>query len=110
MTAEERRRKEKILLDRMIRIYCRGNHQGQTLCDSCRQIEEYAFSRIEHCPYMETKTFCSSCEVHCYQPEMRERIRKVMRYSGPRLMLYHPAAVCSHMADTILKKRRRNTR
>ena len=34
----------------------------------------------------EEKTFCSNCTVHCYRPEMRERIRTVMRYAGPRKM------------------------
>ena len=29
---------------------------------------------------METKTFCSNCRVHCYRSEMREEIRKVMRF------------------------------
>lgn len=27
------------------------------------------------CPFMENKTFCSNCKVHCCKPEMRERIR-----------------------------------
>ena len=42
---------------------------------------------------METKTFCSNCRVHCYRSEMREEIRKVMRFSGPRMFFYHPAAI-----------------
>lgn len=32
---------------------------------------------------METKTFCSNCKVHCYKPEMREKIRDVMRFPAP---------------------------
>ena len=35
---------------------------------------------------METKTFCSNCRAHCYRLEMREEIRKVMRFSGPRMI------------------------
>ena len=23
---------------------------------------------IERCPFMENKTFCSACKVHCYKP------------------------------------------
>ena len=37
---------------------------------------------------METKTFCSNCKVHCYKPEMRKKIRAVMRFSGPRMIFY----------------------
>ncbi len=36
------------------------------------------------------KTFCANCKVHCYKPQMREQIRQVMRFSGPRMLLYHP--------------------
>lgn len=36
------------------------------------------------------KTKCHKCSVHCYMPEMRERIKEVMRYSGPRMLLHHP--------------------
>ncbi len=28
------------------------------------------------------KTFCANCKVHCYKPEMREKIRAVMRFFG----------------------------
>ena len=45
---------------------------------------------------MESKTFCSNCRVHCYCPDMREKIRMVMRFSGPRMLFYHP--VCGNPA------------
>ena len=48
---------------------------------------------------METKTFCSNCKVHCYRPDMRERIRAVMRFSGPRMLLYHPITGIRHFLD-----------
>jgi len=34
------------------------------------------------------KPFCSHCDTHCYAPEMRERMREVMRYAGPRSLLH----------------------
>ena len=48
-------------------------------------------------PFMKEKTFCANCKVHCYKPEMREKIRKVMRFSGPRMLLYHPALAVWHL-------------
>ena len=54
---------------------------------------------------METKTFCSNCRVHCYRSEMREEIRKVMRFSGPRMIFYHPAAI-RHVIETQKERRR----
>lgn len=32
----------------------------------------------------------------CYAPEMRERIREVMRYSGPHMLIRHPLLVVRH--------------
>ena len=37
------------------------------------------------------------CPVHCYRPEMKERIRMVMRWSGPRMIIYHPIAAIKHL-------------
>lgn len=55
---------------------------------------------------METKTFCSNCKVHCYRPEMREKIRVVMRYSGPRMLFCHPILALRHVAESRAEKRR----
>ena len=48
---------------------------------------------------MEMKTFCANCRVHCYKPEMRGKIREVMRYSGPRMMLHHPVMAARHVIE-----------
>ena len=75
MNINEKREREKETVSQMIRIYCRGKHGGRTLCDECRQLDEYARERSDKCPFMETKTFCSNCKVHCYKPDMRDKIR-----------------------------------
>lgn len=106
MKAEERRKREKEMAQRMIRLYCRKKHGGKELCSSCRDLLEYVVLRSERCPFMETKTFCSQCRVHCYKPEMRTRIKEVMRFSGPRMLLYHPAATIYHGWCTFQEKRR----
>ena len=62
--------------------------------------------RIEKCPFMETKTFCSNCRVHCYRAEMREKIREVMRFSGPRMIFYHPVMAVRHVVSSIREKKR----
>ena len=90
MTAQEieqKRAGEKETVDCMIGIYCRGVHgtkRGE-LCEACCQLQAYADLRTEKCPFMETKTFCSACKVHCYSKEMQEKIREVMKYAGPRM-------------------------
>lgn len=67
-----------------------GSHGGKGLCGDCRELLEYSLARLEHCKFGNAKTKCHKCPVHCYRPDMREKIRIVMRFSGPRMLLYHP--------------------
>ena len=93
---------EKELVSKMISIYCKKNHKTSlALCKECEELDNYARKRIDNCPFSDTKTFCSSCTVHCYSPQMRDRIRQVMRFSGPRIIFYYPKDVISHLVDTI---------
>ncbi|MDR2525428.1 MAG: nitrous oxide-stimulated promoter family protein, partial [Oscillospiraceae bacterium] len=32
----------------------------------------------------------------CYRADMREKIRAVMRYAGPRMLLHHPVMAIRH--------------
>lgn len=104
---ESKREREKEVVGLMIRLYCRKHHGGKdTLCPSCQALADYAAARSDHCPFMETKTFCSNCKVHCYRPDMREQIRAVMRFSGPRMLLYHPVLALRHLAESRKEKKR----
>lgn len=97
-TTEDKRKKEKEVVSLMIQIYCHNHHHTKgELCDSCQKLDDYARARVDHCPFMETKTFCSNCKVHCYAPNMREQIRTVMRYSGPRMLFHHPIMAIRHL-------------
>lgn len=105
---EAKREKEKQIVDTMIQIYCKHHHSGRGadgLCEECRALSEYARLCSEKCPFMEEKTFCNNCKVHCYTPKMRERIKKVMRYSGPRMLWSHPVMVMYHVICTMKEKR-----
>ena len=89
----------------MISIYCQDHHRaGPDLCEQCRALLEYAWLRLARCPFQENKTSCGNCPVHCYKPEMRERIRAVMRYSGPRMIRRHPLLALAHLIDGRRKK------
>lgn len=104
----KKRGREKQTVSLMIRLYCHGKHgtKGKAICPDCAALDAYAQSRSDRCPFMETKTFCANCRVHCYKPEMRERIREVMRYSDPRMMLHHPAMAVRHVIETKKEKAR----
>ncbi len=105
---ELKREREKKTVSEMISLYCRKNHGTKKglLCDECRQLLDYATARSDKCPFMENKTFCSNCKVHCYKPEMREKIRIVMRFSGPRMIMYHPVMAIRHVILCKKEKRR----
>ncbi len=106
MDIQAKREREKEVVSQMISLYCRKNHGGKTLCPDCAELERYARTRSDRCPFMETKTFCANCRVHCYKPEMREKIREVMRFSGPRMLLYHPVMAIRHGIESRKEKRR----
>ena len=83
----------------MIRLYCRENHSRGGLCSECERLLDYSRKRLDKCPFQEGKTTCARCPVHCFKPEMRENIRAVMRYSGPRMIYRHPTMAITHLID-----------
>ncbi len=102
---QSKREYEKEIVSDMISLYCRKNHKSkENLCEDCANLKYYALNRIEKCPFMENKTFCSSCKVHCYREDMRQKIKLVMKYSGPRMLFYHPITAIHHLIETIKEK------
>ena len=82
----------------MIRIHCRARHgAAKDLCADCAGLLAYAGERIEKCPFGYDKPVCNKCTVHCYKREMRERIKTVMRYAGPRMIWHHPILAMRHL-------------
>lgn len=107
---EDKREKEKKVVETMIRVYCKGKkhacHGEETLCKECQELLDYANMRTDKCPFMETKTFCANCRVHCYKKDMRETIKEVMRYSGPRMLIHHPFLAISHVIESNREKKK----
>ena len=93
--------REKKTIDKMVHVYCRGHHgtNGNQLCDECTEFFSYAFMRLDKCPFQEEKSTCGKCLVHCYQPQMRGKAKKIMRYSGPRLIWRSPILSLHHVFD-----------
>ncbi|MFG6397397.1 MAG: nitrous oxide-stimulated promoter family protein [Muribaculaceae bacterium] len=89
--------KEKRVVELMIRLYCRKKEGNSVMCGECARLLEYACARLDRCPFGDGKGSCSRCRVHCYAPAMRGRIREVMRFSGPRMILYYPLEALRHM-------------
>jgi hypothetical protein len=96
--------REQKTVEAMIGIYCREQHRSNgVLCSECAVLASYVQKRLQNCPFQENKTTCARCPVHCYRPDMRARIKAVMRYAGPRMTYCHPILSLQHMIDGLRK-------
>lgn len=84
-------------IEAMVKIYCKDHHGTDCLCKQCEDFLEYAFTRLDRCPYGEAKPTCKLCPIHCYKADYREMSRKIMRYAGPRMLLKHPFLAIRHL-------------
>lgn len=92
--------RERATVTAMIRIFCRARHKSSNgLCAECAELQTYALSRLARCPFGQDKPTCANCQIHCYKPQLRERIREVMRYAGPRMLWRHPVLAIRHLLD-----------
>ena len=103
--AHDRRRfprlaREFATISAMVRLHCQDRHgQYAGLCVNCQRLMDYATRRLDRCVFGDDKPTCANCTVHCYNAEMRERVRVVMRYAGPRIMWRHPFLALAHVVD-----------
>ena len=95
-------KREKKTIAAMIALYCADHHNaGENLCNACHELQEYAWGRLDHCPFQENKPTCAKCLIHCYKTSMKETILVVMRYAGPRMLSQHPVLGLGHVIDAL---------
>jgi hypothetical protein len=100
MSEKPRITRERRTVRCMVELYCRDHHaHAGGLCDQCNGLFSYAMARLDHCVFKDDKPTCKKCPVHCYKRDMREEMRAVMIYSGPRMLLYHPVLAVRHLLD-----------
>lgn len=100
MSVEAKRAKEKEIMSLMIKIYCHGHKHkivGAGYCVDCQDLLDYALDRTDKCYRMVEKTFCSKCPTPCYQLEYQDKIKEVMKYSGPRMLFHNPILAFKHL-------------
>jgi hypothetical protein len=86
----------------MIGLYCRANHkQSGDTCTDCSDLYSYTAERLKRCPHGNSKPACSSCSIHCYKKDMQDQIKQAMRFSGPRMIIFHPVLAMWHVIDKI---------
>lgn len=84
-------------IELMINMYCAAQHHGAPRCADCMDLFDYAQRRLQRCVFGDAKPNCAKCVVHCYTDNMREKIRVVMRWAGPRMLLRHPILGIRHL-------------
>ena len=98
-----RPKREAVIVQTMIQMYCRAHHSsGRSLCTECSKLSAYSEKRLLSCMYGKRKPVCKICPVHCYSPQMREQMRLVMRWAGPRMIFRRPFFAVTHIIDNLL--------
>jgi hypothetical protein len=99
------RQLEERTLEKMMEIYCKDKHRlFLSGCTECSELLSYARERLVRCPFGEEKPVCAKCPVHCYKPEMRGRIKTVMRYSGPKMIFKSPLLTLRYIFRKMITK------
>ncbi len=100
MKLSNRIEREKRTVGIIIKMYCDHNHDKVgTLCNECDELTEFANERINRCIFQNDKPVCSECQIHCYHHDMREKIKTVMQFTGPRMIYLHPILGIRHLID-----------
>lgn len=99
MFRKKRLEREKKTLKAMFKMYCKAKHHTKELCSDCSSLLEFAFRKLDKCPFGNEKPTCLECSIHCFRKEQKEKIREIMRYSGPRMLTRHPYFAIMHLLD-----------
>jgi hypothetical protein len=84
----------------MVTLHCYAHHGArEDLCPECDALMTYATRRLDRCVFGDGKPTCANCTVHCYNATMREDVRTVMRYAGPRMLWRQPLLALAHLRD-----------
>ena len=121
--AERRARRDEKTLYAMARIFCSAHHKTtdggaesrkngqarhqdsvyQGVCPECAATIAYSIERTARCPH-DHKGNCEDCDIHCYKPEERARIREIMAYAGPRMLTKHPILTFFYLKKKFVKQ------
>ena len=94
---------EKQTIEKMVRLFCRHRLHQDTPSEEYLHLTEYALKRLDHCRFGNNKPACKNCPIHCYAPKERAMVREIMRWTGPRMMLYAPLDAIRHVWRKISK-------
>lgn len=91
----------------MIYLYCNKHHHSKfnQLCEECDDLLQFAMKRLTMCRFGEKKTTCERCPKHCYPKNYKHKIKQVMRFAGPRMIIHHPIMAFKHLYKNLMNKK-----
>jgi len=101
MTKRTKIERNKATLEIMVRFYAKHHRDEDDIDAWCKDLVLYAHKRLDHCPFGSEKPACHNCKIHCYSSNYRAKIKQVMKYSGPRMMIYQPRAFLNHLMHNL---------
>ena len=104
---QSKREREKQMVSQMIALYCRRNHhtKGGPL-PRLRSAERLRPPALRSLPVHGDENLLFQLPGTLLQAGDAGKIRAVMRFSGPRMILYHPVAAVRHVVETKREKKR----
>lgn len=88
---------EKRVVEQMVELYCKHKLGMLAIDDEHKALIAYAHKRLDGCKFGDDKPACKRCPIHCYKPTMRAEMRAIMRWAGPRMIIYNPIAAIKHL-------------
>lgn len=115
MVLSKKEKRDIQILIRFVHIFCRENHRGDfkkpfsppseeiaslvgrgiQLCESCSDLFTYGIRKRFRCPH-NPKPLCKKCQAQCYSKNYKQKVRQVMRFSGPYLIKRGRLDLLSH--------------
>ena len=100
-TMSNRIDQEKETLREMVTLYCRHRLKATSMPEPYEQLVDYAYKRLERCRWGTKKPNCHQCRVHCYAPDKRQQVREIMKWAGPRMIIYAPIKAMRYLINSM---------
>lgn len=90
-------------INKFSKIY--PNWRGVWLCKDCLNLALLAQIHIQQCARIQDKSFCHLCPKNCYSKRHLKQISTMMKFSGKRILFYHPLLALKYIFFIVKSKR-----
>ena len=94
---KRRIQEEKQFFSHMVHYFCKWSQGSEQICLGCEQLLEYAYDRLDRCPYGSRKPTCFRCTSSCFRADMRKRKEDVVRTTLAKMVFLHPVLLFKHI-------------